>query len=277
MTAKGLKKSSIEKYFYILKKFFEETNTTYIEVTAQTIINYLAYKKLTKNSKGKYSTPNYIASICKNISLFFKWAYKKKYINEDITREIDRPKTVLRKKDRLFDDEVEKCREMLKDSRERALFELMLCSGPRVGELEILKIEDVDLKRRIIHIPGYKTESSDRDGFLSLKAVDALKEYIGDRTSGWLFLPKSNIRENALSRNAIEQISREIAKRANCHCKATVHIYRKTFATQLYKKTKDIKLVSRLLGHTDIRTTVRYYITDDDVESMADIMLNLDE
>lgn len=44
--------------------------------------------------------------------------------------------------------------------------------------------------------------------------------------------------------------------------KSTVHVYRKAFAYITYRKTKNILLVSKLLGHTKIDMTVQYYLID---------------
>jgi integrase/recombinase XerC len=38
---------------------------------------------------------------------------------------------------------------------------------------------------------------------------------------------------------------------------------RHTFATLLYRSTRDLLLVSRALGHRDIRTSARYAHTND--------------
>ncbi len=43
----------------------------------------------------------------------------------------------------------------------------------------------------------------------------------------------------------------------------SVHSLRHTFATLLYRGTRDLLLVSRALGHRDIRTTQRYAHVED--------------
>lgn len=44
---------------------------------------------------------------------------------------------------------------------------------------------------------------------------------------------------------------------------ATVHVYRKTFASREYQRTKDILYVSHRLGHANTAVTEKYYICDD--------------
>ena len=49
------------------------------------------------------------------------------------------------------------------------------------------------------------------------------------------------------------------------------HVYRKTFASELFRKTHDVKLVSIMLGHADTRVTEQCYLVDD----MADIKMRM--
>jgi site-specific recombinase XerD len=46
------------------------------------------------------------------------------------------------------------------------------------------------------------------------------------------------------------------------------HMLRHTFATELYRQTKDIRLVQKALGHAGLSTTMIYtHIVDDDLEA----------
>ena len=74
-----------------------------------------------------------------------------------------------------------------------------------------------------------------------------------------------------IGKGTIEKIAKEIGERAGAHCKTTVHVYRKTFASEKYRQTKDVKLVSILLEHASTAITEKYYLIDDlkDIEYMA--------
>jgi integrase/recombinase XerD len=46
------------------------------------------------------------------------------------------------------------------------------------------------------------------------------------------------------------------------------HMLRHTYATELYRQTKDIRLVQKALGHENLATTMIYtHIVDDDMET----------
>lgn len=166
-------------------------------------------------------------------------------------------------KKRLSDYEVSKCRNSLKTLREKALLELMLSAGPRVGEICNLKIENLDFERGEINIYGEKT-SKWRVCFMTPDCRVALEQYINGRTEGYIFLNSRNeVTGKQLCKATIEEIAKEIAERAGCKCVATVHVYRKTFASREYARTNDILYVSRRLGHANTAVTERYYVCDD--------------
>lgn len=162
-------------------------------------------------------------------------------------------------------EEIESCRDNVQNDRERALLELMLSTGLRVGEIAKMRISDIDFDKRKIHIPEGKTDNAERDVFLTIKARNALQKYLGRRWHGFVFRPTRNILDDdvPMTTGSIEDISKRIGERANCHCNTTVHVYRKTFASMEYRRTKDVKYVSILLGHSSTAVTEKFYLVDD--------------
>ncbi len=273
MLAKGLKESTIKSYMDIVKPFMVYVKINITDITAQHITDYLAVKKVSNNIHGRKNTQSYVADVCRKLFIFFEWAYRKHHISQDIMRDVDRIKGKQKKKERITPEEMEACREVLKDNRERALLELMLATGMRVGEITKLKIEDINLLQRKISIHGEKSENADREGYLSIKARNAIHRYIGDRVNGYVFRPLRNVLpdDSPISNSAIEDIAKAIGARAGAHCVTTVHVYRKTFASETYRRTGDIKMVSILLGHASTTITEKYYLIDDlkDIEYKA--------
>lgn len=263
--AMGLKESSIKAYMNVLRPFFDYTKLNFMEVTSQHIIDYLAIKKVSPNANGDKNSQSYIAGICRVMFVFWEWAYRKHHIDQDIMRDVDRVKTRQKKKDRITPEEMEACRECAQGDREKALLELMLSTGLRVGEIAALKIEDIDFQTKRVHISEGKSDSAERDVYLSIRARNAIRKYIQKRTSGYVFRPERNILDDnvQIGKGTIEKIAKEIGERAGAHCKTTVHVYRKTFASEKYRQTKDVKLVSILLGHASTAITEKYYLVDD--------------
>lgn len=258
LIAVGRKEKTIGMYLYTLRKFFNETGLHYATMTGQDIMDYIAIRQY----RDKISKA-YAGNIQKCLSAFAKWAYRKHHIEKDIYWDIDKIKIPQKMKKRLSDYEVSKCRNSLKTLREKALLELMLSAGPRVGEICNLKIENLDFERGEINIYGEKT-SKWRVCFMTPDCRVALEQYINGRTEGYIFLNSRNEETGKqLCKATIEEIAKEIAERAGCKCVATVHVYRKTFASREYARTNDILYVSRRLGHANTAVTERYYVCDD--------------
>jgi site-specific recombinase XerD len=258
LMASGREESTIKQYLTIVSKFLNDINKTYSAVTGQDITDYLAIRQY----RDKISQ-SYKGTICRYLSSFFGWAYRKKHISEDIMRDVDRVKVPQKRKERLTDEEVEQCREVVKnDKRSNALLEIMLSTGMRIGEICSLNIDDLDFKNDTIRIWGEKSNEY-RTGFMTPRFKLSMKAYLCGRTTGPVFIGRSG----RLSRGYIESIAKQISIDAGCHIQATVHTYRKTFASVMYRKTSDVLLVSKLLGHASTDVTIKYYLCDD-VEDM---------
>lgn len=258
MYAQGLEEGTMKQYMYAVKKFFDITGKNFREVTGQDITDYLFLYQY------KYKIGNtYKALLLCCLRAFFRWAYRKHYIDQDITIDTVRVKIDKKKKERLTDEEVEDIRDVLKTVREKALFELLMSTGIRVSEVVRLDISDVDLRERTVSIYADKTNEY-RVGFLSQAAAKALKKYIDNHPGNEkaLFVSERSPYQR-LQKGGIQEITKEIGRRADVHVVTTVHVFRKTFASILYRKTHDLLYVSKLLGHKDTEVTVDRYLIDD--------------
>lgn len=258
MLAKGIKKSTIEQYVRMARKFFRFTNKNYREVTGQDIVDFVAIYQYQYNISN-----NYKSTMQKYLSSFFGWAYRKRHIEDDIMRDVDPVKPEQKRKVRLTDMQVEDLREAAKTLREKALLEFMLSTGCRVSEIILLNKTDVDLHGGRVTIYAEKT-SSYRTGFLNTKAKKALWQYINSRTDDneALFVTARGACKR-MSKSSVENIVKSLGALAKVPFITTVHVYRKTFASIQYIKTGDILYVSKLLGHASTDVTIKYYLVDD--------------
>lgn len=260
--AAGLSESTIKSYIGRIKEFFDYAGKNYKYVTAQDITDFLAIK-----AYRDHISQNYKSTIYRYLSTFFSWAYRKEHIIKNVADGVDKVKQVQAQKKRLTDEEIEDVRDVLDTPKEKALFELMLCTGMRVGEIAHLNISDLDLTHRTVTIWGEKSDKY-RTGMLTPKAVKALRNYIVKRPGTDPVFLADRAPYNRMREYGIEKLAKEMAVRGGVtRLTATVHIYRKTFASVLYRKTGDVMLVSRLLGHSNPEITVKYYLVDD-IEEM---------
>lgn len=257
--AKGMAASTLNQYIIAVSNLFRETGKHYRDITGQDVTDYLAVKQY----RDKISI-NYKVTLRKYFSSFFGWAFRKHHIDSNIMDDVDNMKSVQKKKECLSDDEVEAIRESFMTEKERAIFELMVSTGLRVGEISLLNASDVDFTHRRISVFGEKTQQY-RTAMLTIKAARALKRYLDTRMQESEALFIADRRPYRRMKNpAIEKLAKRIAMRAGItRLPATVHVYRKTFVTSLYRKTKNILMVSKLAGHAQTDTTVKYYLIDD--------------
>lgn len=253
------KESTVKAYIGAVRELLRETGKHYSQLTSQDITDFLAIKQ----HRDKVSQ-NYKSTMYRYFSAFFGWAYDNEHIKSNIMSKVPHVKATQKRKERLTDEEIEDIRDACNSLKERAFVELLLSTGMRVGEVAALNLSDLDLQHKRVSIYGEKTNRY-RTGMLTTKAVKALRQYINSReycTDALFICDRKPY--NRLQNGSLEKISKDIAVRAGItRIPVTVHVWRKTFASIMYKKTKDVLLVSKLLGHAKTDMTVQYYLIDD--------------
>lgn len=130
--------------------------------------------------------------------------------------------------------------------------------GLRVCEISGLKVSDIRLADSPPTLHLTKTKGSrDRVVPLNPLVVAALVDY-GLAPSGSVFSSyyKGSGRRRPLLAATISQQIADYLRELGVD--ATAHQLRHWFATELYRKTGDLRLVQELLGHADVSTTARY-------------------
>lgn len=146
-------------------------------------------------------------------------------------------------------------RQLFYAKRAIAVYELLLGTGMRIGELCHLKLSSLDLDNQTIRILG--KGGKERIVYLvSDIVVDAVKAYLKLRTSHseFIFINWNNCR---MREESIRSIILSIGERT-VHRRITPHMFRHTFATMLLESNVDISYIQELLGHSSIRTTQIY-------------------
>lgn len=152
--------------------------------------------------------------------------------------------------------------------RDRCLMQLMLNAGLRASEVLALTVYDVDWQSGQLTVRQGKGKK-DRTLWLNETVLDDLRRWRARRPAeaqGLLFptLKGTPLRSNALRAMVKRRGSKAGLAQKDIH----PHTLRHTFATELYRQTKDIRLVQKALGHSDLTTTMIYtHIVDDDMET----------
>jgi len=176
--------------------------------------------------------------------------------NKEINKIIE--KTPNQKRDKKFPiilskKEIENMIICTKNFGHRTMIMLTYSTGMRASEVINLKWTDIDFNRNIIHIKLAKG-SKDRIVMLSPKLKKNLKS-LDIEKKGHVF--KTN-RNNKYSLRTIELIVKKVAEKARIKKHVTPHTLRHSFATHLLEQGIDIRYIQKLLGHSDIKTTMIY-------------------
>ncbi|MBK7097775.1 MAG: tyrosine-type recombinase/integrase [Sphingobacteriales bacterium] len=129
-------------------------------------------------------------------------------------------------------------------------------AGLRVGEACRLKVEDIDGKRKMIHVRLGKG-GKDRHVMLGDRLLEALRQYwLKVKPEGWLFPGAKE--GQPLSPDAVRKALGRAATAVKLKKRVTPHALRHAFATHLLESGTDTRIIQVLLGHASIRTTARY-------------------
>lgn len=129
-------------------------------------------------------------------------------------------------------------------------------AGLRLSEVCRLRVEDIDGKRKLIHVRLGKG-GKDRYVMLADRLLGGLRQYwVKVKPEGWLFPGRK--KGAHLHPTAVRWALKEAARKAKLKKRVTPHALRHSFATHLLEAGSDIRLIQVLLGHASIRTTSRY-------------------
>jgi len=144
------------------------------------------------------------------------------------------------------------------DVRDRALFLLLLRTGIRIGEALGLRLNDLDIKGRKVHLYEGEKNSMGRVVYLSDDALFAIKLWLRrrDKNQEFVFYGKSN---GHLCYSSSRYLFVKYLNKARLDQRGyTVHCLRHTFASELLNAGMRLECLQQLLGHQDIEVTRRY-------------------
>ncbi len=146
----------------------------------------------------------------------------------------------------------------------RTLLLLAYSAGLRVSEVVCLMITDVNSDRMQLSINGAKGKK-DRVVKLSVAILPLLREYYKSyKPKSWLF-EGQDTNKHYSSRSA-QIVFNNAYKKLRLTAQCSFHSLRLSFATHSLENGTDISYIQQLLGHNDIKTTLKYtQITTKDI------------
>jgi site-specific recombinase XerD len=159
----------------------------------------------------------------------------------------------------LSEQEVRKLLKAPKLLKHRLILALLYGCGLRNFECCKLKISDIDLDRKRVHVREGKGR---KDRYLPLcdLLVRGIKSYL-DEEKPVLYLFNGNNSDGEpvpISTRGVQWAAREGRRASGIKKQVTAHCLRHTYATHLLEMGTDIFTLKDLLGHEDINTTLIY-------------------
>ena len=225
------------------------------KITTDQIRCYLAnYQK--RNNCSKVTVDN----IRRNISSFFSWLEEEDYILKSPMRRIHKIKTKQAVKEIISDEIIERLRDNCKCLRDLAMIDLLYSTGIRVGELVGLNISDINFEDRECVV--YGKGDKERRVYFDAKAKLHLQNYIESRVDNnpALFVTL-DAPYDRIKISGVEIRIRELGRKLDIE-KIHPHKFRRTMATRAIDKGMPIEQVQKILGHSQIDTTMKYAIVN---------------
>jgi len=265
---RGLSESTFRNYTRNVKKFLNFCNRPIDELNGDDVRRFLEHliveKKLKPRSVNQHSS---------SIRFFFAVGLNKT-MNYNQIPMMKISKTL---PEILTREEVSQIIGIRTNAKHKALLLIAYGSGLRTGEIESLRVRDIDSKQMRIFVKGGKNKC-DRYAVLSQSTLIALREYWmifrPNSPDGWLFPGMRNI--GHITRAAISLAFIGSCEKTGINKEVSVHSLRRAFATHMLEDGVDIYKIKELLGHTRIQSTMAYLRLLDatkDVISPADKML----
>ncbi len=247
----GCSERTIQYYRVTIEKMLNKQTNPVRKITTEDMRSYLSdYQKI--NDCSKVTVDN----VRRNISSFFSWLEEENYILKSPMRRIHKIKTNQQVKEVISDEDIEKLRDHCSCVRDLAMIDLLYSTGIRVGELVNLNVTDVDFESRECIVFG--KGGKERRVYFDAKAKLHLQNYIRCRRdqNPALFVTL-DAPYDRLKISGVEIRLRQLGKFVDV-TRVHPHKFRRTMATRAIDKGMPIEQVQKILGHSQIDTTMQY-------------------
>ena len=251
----GCSERTLQYYKVTNEKLLNSIDFPIRKITTEQIRSYLSnYQQI--NNCSRVTVDN----VRRNISSFFSWLEEEDYILKSPMRRIHKIRTKKQVKETLSDESIEKLRDNCKCSRDLAIIDLLYSTGIRVGELVNLNVTDINFEARECVVFG--KGDKERRVYFDARSKLHLQNYLKTRndTNSALFVTLDSPHDR-LKISGVEIRIRELGRSLNLK-KVHPHKFRRTMATRAIDKGMPIEQVQRILGHSQIGTTMEYAIVN---------------
>lgn len=247
----GCSERTLKYYESTIKEMLRFVDKPVRQITTENIREYLINCQ-NNNFCGKVTIDNKR----RNVSSFFSWLEEEDYIIKNPVRRIHKIRTGTTVKETFSDENIEVLRDNCSNNRDIAMLDFLFSTGVRVGELVNLNIKDIDFEQRECVV--YGKGNKERRVYFDAKTKIHLKRYLNERDDDNPALFVSlNAPYERLQISGVEIRVRELGKQSGIN-RVHPHKFRRSMATKAIDKGMPVEQLQKLLGHSQIDTTMRY-------------------
>lgn len=254
ITVEGKSEKTVYQYLRILTRFYEDNNKTPIDKI--NVIQIRTWLIQLQNKVSARTAENYRSYL----SAFYQWLERERIITINPMGNISPIKYCEEIRTTFSEVDIDMLRTACKTPRERAELELLLCTGIRAAELCSLNRQDIDLN----NLTGFVTGKGNKQRRIYITDIcrKYLELYLKTRTDDneCLFYTRNKTR---ITPSVVRMDMNKIGEGAGIK-DVHPHRFRRTFASNNSKKGMNTKTIQRLMGHTDVNTTMGYVSLDNE-------------
>lgn len=263
---RGVSKNTVKRYRLQIRYFYSYSKIQQIEAVDTSIVQeFFLHGRVDKHWKPSTYRTYYMSLI-----VFFRWCVKNKYMSENYMDDMELPKLTKSLPKKLRKQEALRLLDVVYNYpytqsylryRNHAMFSMFLFAGLRKNELLNLKLTDVDIENLSIFVRQGKG-NKDRIIPMSYTLAQSLNRYLIERKKSKKTCPEfftSSNRNRGFTESGLKHFMEGFRKRTKIHF--TIHELRHTFATLMLEGGCDIYSLSKMMGHSDIKTTTIYLAT----------------
>jgi len=198
--------------------------------------------------------PRTLHRMISTLSSFYRYLYVQGAVAVDPMIGVERPRIKNQELKYLKHSQVIRLINTIENERDRLIVRLIYATGVRVSELCSISIEDIDFEDHTIRVRGKGDKI--RTVFIDDETLEEVGRFIGNKIAGPLFPGQQG---KHLSPRTVQHIFRQYAPPG-----ITPHKIRHSYASELYRRSKNLRVVQENLGHSSIKTTEIYLHTDID-------------
>lgn len=250
----GKSEKTVKQYVRTCRKLSDLLHKRFDEMGAYDIRFYLAHDMERGLNASSIETQRAY------LSAFFQWLTNEDIIQKNPAAKIPPIKCTKEVRKAFSDVEIDALRFACRTEKERAIIELLLSTGVRVSELCTMEVDDINKNTMAVHVKHGKG-NKERITYINDVALRHLIAYTNSRKEKGpaLFYNKNH---EPIEPGGVRFVLNTIAKRANVD-NVHPHRFRRTFATNFAKRGMEIQNIQKLMGHTNLNTTMVYIALDD--------------